>query len=148
MTAKRFIVKNIMFDGDCIVDTTDKGYYTTDKQDLENLCELLNEQHEQIQELIQSSKELEEDCQSTFNAMSRKQDDLYRKNFKLKEENQRLKQNIDELLSVDIEEELLEENEQLKQENQSWLKTASHLDTIAHEDRDYAKRMHKGKWRH
>ena len=38
---------------------------------------------------------------------------------------------------------LMEENEQLKQENQSWLKTASHLDTIAHEDRDYAKRMHK-----
>lgn len=52
----------------------------------------LNEQHEQIQELIQSSKEFEEDCQSTFNAMSRKQDDLYRKNFKLKEENEKLKE--------------------------------------------------------
>ena len=59
--------------------------------------EKLNEQHEQIQELIQSSKELEEDCQSTFNAMSRKQDDLYRKNFKLKEENEQLKQFIDDL---------------------------------------------------
>ena len=31
---------------------------------------------------------------------------------------QRLKQNIDELLSVDIEEELLKENEQLKQSNE------------------------------
>ena len=35
------------------------------------------------------------------------------------------------------------ENEELKKENQSWLKTASHLNTIAYEDRDYAKRMHK-----
>lgn len=34
-------------------------------------------------------------------------------------------------------------NEQLKQENQSWLKTASHFDNIAHKDRDYAERIHK-----
>ena len=38
---------------------------------------------------------------------------------------------------------LSEENEQLKSENQSWLKTASHFDNVAHKDRDYAKRMHK-----
>jgi len=64
-------------------------------------CEIMNEQHEQIQALIQSSKELEEDCQSTFNAMSRKQDDLYRKNFKLKEENKQLKSEIN-MLKVTI----------------------------------------------
>ena len=39
--------------------------------------------------------------------------------------------------------ELLEENEQLEQEKQSWLKTAYRVDTIAHEDRDYAERMYK-----
>lgn len=38
---------------------------------------------------------------------------------------------------------LEKENEQLKSENQSWLKTASHFDNVAHKDRDYAKRMHK-----
>ena len=38
---------------------------------------------------------------------------------------------------------LYEENEELKQENQSWLKTATHFDNVAHKDRDYAKRMHR-----
>ena len=56
MTAKRFIVKNIMFDGDSIVDTIDSGYYTTDKQDLENLCKLLNELHEENQLLLKASE--------------------------------------------------------------------------------------------
>ena len=49
--SKRFIVKNIMFDGDCIVDTTDEGYYTTDNQDLENLCGTLNEYDKKNKEL-------------------------------------------------------------------------------------------------
>ena len=49
--SKRFIVKNITFDGDCIVDTTDGGYYTTDNQDLENLCRTLNEYDKEIGEL-------------------------------------------------------------------------------------------------
>ena len=49
--SKRFIVKNITFDGDCIVDTTDGGYYTTDKTDLENLCRTLNEYDKEIGEL-------------------------------------------------------------------------------------------------
>ena len=40
-------------------------------------------------------------------------------------------------------EELKKENEELKKENQSWLKTTSYLHTVAHKDRDYAKRMHK-----
>lgn len=53
------------------------------------------------EQLKQSYKEFEDECQSTFNAMSRKQNDLYRKNFKLKEENEQLKKAItttDELL--------------------------------------------------
>ncbi len=60
MTAKRFIVKNIMFDGDCIVDTTDGGYYTTDKQDLENLCDVLNELHEENRQLKKEVEELKQ----------------------------------------------------------------------------------------
>lgn len=39
---------------------------------------------------------------------------------------QRLKQNIDELLSVNIEEELLKENEQLKQENRKLKENLEH----------------------
>lgn len=46
MTDKRFTVKK-----DCIVDNTDGGYYTADKQDLNNLCELLNELHEENERL-------------------------------------------------------------------------------------------------
>lgn len=65
MTDKRFIVKNIMFDGDCIVDTTDDGYYTTDKQDLENLCELLNELVEENQRLRKENQTLIQGIQDT-----------------------------------------------------------------------------------
>ena len=47
---KRFEVKNIIFDGDCIVDHTDGGYYAYDEQDLKNLCETLNEFVEENQQ--------------------------------------------------------------------------------------------------
>ena len=52
----------------------------------------LEEENEQLK---QSYKEFEDECQSTFNAMNRKQNDLYRKIFKLKEENEQLKQRND-----------------------------------------------------
>ena len=58
MTEKRFIVKNIMFDRDCIVDTTDESYYTTDKQDLENLCEVLNELADENEQLRKENQTL------------------------------------------------------------------------------------------
>lgn len=96
MTAKRFYYAHgVVWDSEkpnglngIAINDLDRGLRVVD---------WLNEQHEQIQELIQSSKELEEDCQSTFNAMSRKQDDLYRKNFKLKEENGELKQQLSDI---------------------------------------------------
>ena len=47
---KRFEVKNIIFDGYCIVDNTDGGYYAYEEQDLENLCETLNEFVEENQQ--------------------------------------------------------------------------------------------------
>ena len=59
-----------------------------------NCCKEIREENEQLK---QSYKEFEDECQSTFNAMSRKQNDLYRKNFKLKEENEQLKDKNNEL---------------------------------------------------
>ena len=51
MTAnKRFTVEHIIFDGYCIVDNTDGGYYAYEEQDLENLCETLNEFVEENQQ--------------------------------------------------------------------------------------------------
>lgn len=77
--------------------------------DIDEECELLNAYHKgynecrddvlrlekENEQLKQSYKEFEDECQSTFNAMNRKQNDLYRKNFKLKEENEQLKQQKD-----------------------------------------------------
>jgi len=71
----------------------------------EQLKDALNQRTDQCdkyykenEQLKQSYKEFEDECQSTFSAMSRKQDDLYRKNFKLNEENEQLKQKIGDLL--------------------------------------------------
>lgn len=49
-TNKRFTVEHIIFDGYCIVDNTDGGYYAYDEQDLKNLCETLNEFVEENQQ--------------------------------------------------------------------------------------------------
>ena len=62
------------------------------------ILDLLNKN----EQLKQSYKEFEEECQSTFNAMSRKQKDLYRKNFKLKEENEQFKEKIFSLFDKEI----------------------------------------------
>jgi predicted Zn-dependent peptidase len=43
MTEKRFKVEKNIFDGYCIADSTIDGYYAYDKQDLERLCDSLNE---------------------------------------------------------------------------------------------------------
>lgn len=80
MTEKRFIVKNMMFDGDSIVDTTDGGYYTTDKQDLENLCKLLNELHEEKED--RATKK--EDAEYELLHLKEKYEELLEENEKLK----------------------------------------------------------------
>ena len=38
---------------------------------------------------------------------------------------------------------IIKENQELKEENKSWLKTASRMDTIHHEDREYCERIHR-----
>lgn len=69
----------------------DVARYRGNFREMEDVkCELAEEN----EQLKQSYKEFEDECQSTFNAMSRKQNDLYRKNFKLKEENEQLKEEL------------------------------------------------------
>lgn len=89
MTEKRFV----------------KGYHTirdikenkTHDFHVNIICGLLNELNDENEQLKESYKEFEDECQSLFNAMNSKQNDLYRKNFKLREENERLKSEINML---------------------------------------------------
>ena len=69
-----------------------------------DVCSLLNELYKENQQLKMETEELNEDAMS-YQTLYEQQ----------KQTIQRLKQNIDELLSVNVEEELLEENKQLKQ---------------------------------
>ena len=93
MTKKRFKVNaDYLNNIDSIIDNE-----TGIEHDYLEIEELLNRLAEKNKQLKQSYKEFEDECQSTFNAMSRKQNDLYRKNFKLKEENEQLKQDIENL---------------------------------------------------
>ena len=65
----------------------------------EEIVDLLNCLNDENEQLKQSYKEFEDECQSTLNTMNRKQNDLYRKIFKLKEENEQLKQRNIELIN-------------------------------------------------
>lgn len=47
MTDKRFIVKYVQFDGYSVYDKIEKVYYDYDKDDLEKLCNFLNELYEE-----------------------------------------------------------------------------------------------------
>lgn len=84
---------------DYILDTPNKSLdfieMLGDCLEAEEIVDLLNCLNDENEQLKQSYKEFEDECQSTFNAMNRKQNDLYRKNFKLKEENEQLKQRND-----------------------------------------------------
>ena len=94
MTEKRFKVVQGYNDRYCQDTATNKLLNQNQTVDV------LNEYAEENEQLKQSYKEFEEECQSTFNAMNRKQDDLYRKNFKLKEENEQLKQFKEKVFSL------------------------------------------------
>ena len=98
MTAKRFELVEYADKGLFIQDNANGNvqYYQESRASLEKVVDLLNEQHEENQDLHKKEVELGQNY------------------LKLLEENERLKQNIDELLSLNVEEELLKENEQLK----------------------------------
>lgn len=75
-------------------------------------------------------------------------DFLLKENEKLKKENQELRMSprvdVNEIESLVCENEQLKaENEELREENKSWLKTASRMDTIHHEDREYCEKVHR-----
>lgn len=69
-----------------------ENVYIGSKVGCEIVCNFGNSLAEENEQLKQSYKEFEDECQSTFNAMNRKQNDLYRKIFKLKNENEQLQQ--------------------------------------------------------
>lgn len=55
---KRFSLNHMPLYGLSIVDNKDGGYCTTDEQDLENLCQTLNELYEENEELRQKNKKI------------------------------------------------------------------------------------------
>ena len=55
---KRFSLNHMPLYGLSIVDNKDGGYCTTDEQDLENLCQILNELYEENEELRQKNKKI------------------------------------------------------------------------------------------
>ena len=116
MSEKRF---------DVVMNEFDEVEYITDIVDYEDrdfadFIEFANEMAKENEQLKQSYKEFEDECQSTFNAMSRKQNDLYRKNFKLKEENEELKQALNR--NIEVKEFLLEEELELNDTARSFIK--------------------------
>lgn len=58
MTKKRFRVEKQIFDGYCIVDNTVDGYYAYEKQDLQRLCDSLNELADENEQLKATIKEV------------------------------------------------------------------------------------------
>lgn len=109
-----------------------------DKENEDMTCgecaKLLNDLHEENQELKRLVKVTVEDYT-----------DLKQSFDLIDKENEQLKFQLNDCLNKKLfsRRKLEEENERLKSENQSWLKTASHFDNVAHNDRDYAKRTHK-----
>ena len=83
-------------------------------------------------------------CQGIVDKLNNLSDE----NEQLKKENQELQMsprvNVNEIESLVCENEQLKaENEELREEIKSWLKTASRMDTIHHEDREYCEKMHR-----
>jgi regulator of replication initiation timing len=133
MTEKRFqynVNKNcIEYDGKfvaylnsvdgCRIANYWNGLYKENEQlrhDATILIQSNQDYRRENEQLKQSYKEFEDECQSTFNAMSRKQNDLYRKNFKLKEENEKLRtKNNAYIQDIEV---FKEENTHLKLENE------------------------------
>ena len=68
---KRFRVEKQTFDGYCIVDNHFDGYYAYEKQDLEKLCETLNDLSEENEKLHHAIVENEKLIQSTYDELTK-----------------------------------------------------------------------------
>ena len=93
MTEKRFRVEKQTFDGYCIVDNHFDGYYAYEKQDLEKLCETLNDLSDENDELKSKNRGLQSELQIF-------KEDVTHSNLqinKLADENEQLKSIIDKL---------------------------------------------------
>lgn len=60
MSEKRFRVVKQTFDGYCIIDNHFEGYYAYEKQDLEKLCENLNDLYDENKQLKKENQLLYE----------------------------------------------------------------------------------------
>lgn len=94
---------------------------------LEKEAEEYNEDAMSYQTLYEQQLEKFEELLSECKHQQEQKMKFYKENKELKQTIHRLKQNIDELLSVNVEEELLKENEQLKNENAKMKKELSLL---------------------
>ena len=90
---------------------------------LEKEAEEYNEDAMSYQTLYEQQLEKFEELLSECKHQQEQKMKFYKENKELKQTIHRLKQNIDELLSVNVEEELLKENEQLKEAVYSWSKS-------------------------
>ena len=104
MTEKRFRVEKQIFDGYCIVDNHFEGYYAYEKQDLEKLCETLND-------LNDENEKLKKDCSNLIDDNTEYVAEINQ----MHKENGQLKSYTGEM--EDYLARLEEKNEQLKQEN-------------------------------
>ena len=119
--------------------------------DLEIICELLNQLSNEIEELkskLNESKKAHSRCDKLWWELYDEKEQLEKEVEQLKKENQELRMSprvdVNEIeLLVCENEQLKAENEELREENKSWLKTASRMDTIHHEDREYCEKMHR-----
>ena len=99
MTEKRFRVEKQTFDGYCIVDTHFDGYYAYEKQDLEKLCENLNDLSEENEKLKKIFGFLRNDnATDILNVLNSQENQI----CELKKENEQLK-NQNKLLSDELE---------------------------------------------
>lgn len=86
---------------------------------------IMDEQFKKEQEAMQKNTLF--DCIQHGRILKEMYDEVKKKNRKLLNENKQLKETITKL----------------EEENSSWQKTASHMDTIAREDREFSKRLYK-----
>lgn len=115
---KRFVVKKYSIK-DMSIDEkyVNSRYYIGDKGIAQSLCDLLNELHDEIQDLKSFNKDLAEELSACANARISKDDWIET----LTEENEQLKKDREELFIRERDtknewRELKQENEQLKQD--------------------------------
>lgn len=79
MNKKRFRVEKQIFDGYCIVDNTVDGYCAYEKQDLQRLCDSLNEladENEQLKKQIGNLEHTRDFCAECCERLEKENEEL------------------------------------------------------------------------